>query len=114
MLSLTSPFSDGRAAYSYQGIGPRWADAAVIGFWLVAALALGGLALGAFRRAPAWFWLTPPLLFVSVIWISGDTRYRLPIEPFLVCAAAVAVVAAGDALSRRRSRPRRPTPAQPR
>jgi 4-amino-4-deoxy-L-arabinose transferase-like glycosyltransferase len=98
MLSLTHPLRDAKAAYAFQGIGPGWATAALAGFWIVAFAALAGVALGAFRGRPAWLWITPLLLYVSVIWISGDTRYRLPIEPFFVWAAAVAAVAALEKL----------------
>ena len=113
MLSLGArPIDEDRFAYSFQGIGRLQADAATIAFWLVALLAIAGVVLGALRAAPVWLWLTPLLLYVSVIWISGDIRYRLPIEPFFVWAAAFALVAGYDRLrGRRPAPPPPPTPA---
>jgi len=57
----------------------------------LALLAIAGVALGAARGTPWWLWAVPLLLFLSVIWISGDIRYRAPIEPFAVWAAAFAL-----------------------
>jgi 4-amino-4-deoxy-L-arabinose transferase-like glycosyltransferase len=105
MLSLTRPLADAELAYSYQGIGARYAKGATAAFWIVALFALAGVALGAFRGRPAWLWITPALLYLGVIWISGDTRYRLPIEPFFIWPAAYALAAALE-----RVRGRRPAP----
>jgi 4-amino-4-deoxy-L-arabinose transferase-like glycosyltransferase len=110
LLALSRPLADGKAAYRFQGIGSHYADAAVASFWAVALLALAGILSGAFRRLPKWLWITPLLLYVSVIWISSDIRYRVPIEPFLVWAAAVALVAGWERIrGRRRARPPQPT-----
>jgi hypothetical protein len=40
---------------------------------------------------PWWLLVVPPLLFAGVIWISSDIRYRAPMEPFVLLAAAVAI-----------------------
>jgi 4-amino-4-deoxy-L-arabinose transferase-like glycosyltransferase len=112
LLSLSHGLHDGRVAYRFQGIGARYADAATISWYLLALAALGGIALGAARGAPRWFWLTPVLLYLSVIAISGDVRYRLPVEPFAICAGAVALVAAWERLRGRRPEPQ-PRPMQP-
>lgn len=110
MLSLTSPLSGAETAYSYQGIGAGFAKAAVFSFWLIALLALAGVVLGALRARPAWLWLTPVLLFLDVIWISGDIRYRLPVEAFLLGPAAYALVAITEWVrGRRRVPPPSPT-----
>jgi 4-amino-4-deoxy-L-arabinose transferase-like glycosyltransferase len=112
LLSLSHGFHDGRVAYRFQGIGARYADAATLSWFLLALAALAGIALGGARGVPRWFWLTPLLLYLSVISISGDVRYRLPIEPFAICAAAVALVAAWERLRGRRPEPQ-PRPMQP-
>lgn len=96
VLSLDHGPRTNRAAYSFQGIGSGWANLATVAWYLLALLAIAGLALGAWRGTPAWLWLTPVLLFVSVVWISGDVRYRLPIEPFAVWAAAYALARITD------------------
>jgi 4-amino-4-deoxy-L-arabinose transferase-like glycosyltransferase len=108
MLTVSRGADSTRSAYAFQGVGPRWADAALWGFRLLALLALAGVALGAARAMPWWLGATAGLLFVSVIAISGDIRYRLPLEPFFVWAAAPALVAGWDALRGRRPGQRPP------
>jgi hypothetical protein len=71
---------------------PVWAaDVAAYAFYALALLALGGALTRAARRAPAWLWLTPILLFASVIFAGSAIRYRAPIEPFLALLAALAL-----------------------
>jgi 4-amino-4-deoxy-L-arabinose transferase-like glycosyltransferase len=73
---------------------PLWAaDAAAYAFYALALLALAGALTPAARRAPAWLWLTPILLFASVIFAGSAIRYRAPIEPFLALLAALALTA---------------------
>ncbi len=73
---------------------PVWAaDAAAYAFYALALLALAGAITPAARRAPAWFWLAPILLFASVIFAGSAIRYRAPIEPFLALLAALALTA---------------------
>jgi len=73
---------------------PVWAtDAAAYGFYALALLALAGALTPAARRAPAWLWLAPILLFASVILAGSAIRYRVPIEPFLALLAALALTA---------------------
>jgi hypothetical protein len=49
------------------------------------------LAAGGLRRTPLAFWATP-LLFVAVtIPTLGTSRYRAPIEPFIVLLTAFAL-----------------------
>ena len=111
VLSLSHGVRDAKVAYAFQGIGKGYAVLAALGWFLLALAAIAGLALGALRGGPWWFWVTPLLLFLSVIWISGDIRYRLPIEPFVVWAAAYGLVAAFDRLRGRRQA-LRPPPTQ--
>ena len=71
---------------------PEWtADAAWIGFLIVLPLAVAGAFTREARRAPLWFWLLPALMFVSVIFVVGETRLRAPVDAFVVLLAAIAV-----------------------
>jgi 4-amino-4-deoxy-L-arabinose transferase-like glycosyltransferase len=70
------------------------ADVAAYEFLVLAALALAGLALPARRRIPVWLLLLPVALLASVLPLVGETRFRAPIDPFVVILAAVAVVEA--------------------
>jgi Dolichyl-phosphate-mannose-protein mannosyltransferase len=73
---------------------PVWAaDAAAYAFYALALLALAGALTPAARRAPAWLWLAPILLFASVLFAGSALRYRAPIEPFLALLAALALTA---------------------
>ena len=107
VLQLSRPVSNGEATYAFQGIGPGYAKLATLGWGILALLALAGMALGALRAWPWWLWLLPPLLWLSVAWISGDIRYRLPIEPFVIWAGAYGLVALAERVrGTRRAQPR--------
>ena len=108
LLGVERPWPTAEATYRFQGIGRGYAKLALAAWYLLALAALAGLALGAVRGVPWWLWVVPLLLFVSVIAISSDLRYRVPIEPFLIWAAA-----AGLTGRRRAPRPP-PTQSQPR
>jgi hypothetical protein len=73
----------------------RAADPAAYAFHVLALLALVGAFTPAARRAPAWFWLVPILLFASVIFAGSALRYRAPVEPFLALLAALALTEPG-------------------
>ena len=84
------------------GIGPRWADAGVVCFWLFAALAIAGALTRRARRMPAYVAAIPALLFLSVVLLAVETpRYRTGIDPFIVMLAAIAVVGAWEAIASR-------------
>ena len=97
-------------------IGPRWADAGVVCFWVVAALAIAGAVTSSGRRTPAYVAAVPALLYLSVVFVVFETpRYRTGIDPFIVIWAAVALAALLRARSRGgggRDRPRRGSPAR--
>jgi hypothetical protein len=97
-----------RHTYSTVSVEPGWADAGVLCFWLVGALALGGALLTrAGRHTPPAVVLVPALLYLSVVFLAFETpRYRTGIDPFVVLLAAAALVAGADAL---RSPPSRRT-----
>jgi len=74
------------------GVGARFARANRYAFWLLALLAIAGATTAAARAAPRWVWATPVLLWFSVAFAIGATRYRTPVDPFLILLAALAVV----------------------
>jgi 4-amino-4-deoxy-L-arabinose transferase-like glycosyltransferase len=108
LLGLERPAGTTESAYQFQGIGKGYAKLALIAWYLLALAALAGLVLGAARGTPWWLWIVPPLLYLSVIFISSDIRYRAPIEPFVILAAAALLT------GRRRARRSRPTTQPPR
>ena len=103
LLGLERPLATTEATYQFQGIGRGWAKPALVAWYLLAVAAVAGLLLGAARAVPWWLLVVPVLLYLSVIAISSDVRYRVPIEPFVIWAAAVAVT------GRRRVQPPPPT-----
>ncbi len=73
-------------------VGPRWANAGVICFWVFALLALAGAFTKQARRTPFFVWLIPILLYLSVVFLVVETpRYRTGIDPFVVMLAALAL-----------------------
>ena len=72
-------------------VTPGWAGIGVICFWVFAALAL----LGARHApAPAFVWLVPLAMYLSVVFLASETpRYRAPLDPFVIVLAALALVA---------------------
>lgn len=71
----------------------------IVGFYLLAVLALAGLATRRIRRVPRWLWVVPACLLTSVF-VTGFIRFRAPIDPFLVLLAAsgLATLLEGPAL----------------
>jgi 4-amino-4-deoxy-L-arabinose transferase-like glycosyltransferase len=83
-------------------VGPGWADAGVVCFWLFAALAAAGALTSGGRRVPLHVAAVPALLYLSVVFLAFETpRYRTGIDPFIVMLAGVALVAAWDVVSPR-------------
>jgi apolipoprotein N-acyltransferase len=71
---------------------PLWtADVSGVAFLLFLALAVAGAFTRAARGAPRWLWLMPVLMLASVVFVVGETRFRAPIDPFVVLLAAVAI-----------------------
>lgn len=89
-------------SYKEMGIPPGWWGAVSVSLYAALLLAAAGVAaVGRRRLATPWFaWAFPVLLWLSVLWL-GKPRYRIPVDPFMLMLAAVALVAAGDALARR-------------
>jgi 4-amino-4-deoxy-L-arabinose transferase-like glycosyltransferase len=90
LLDLTGPGFE-RWFAPYEGY-PRWlAGISVYAFWLIALLAIAGVFTSAVRRAPRAFWACPVIMFLSCVPFEGDTRYRSPVDPFLLILAAFAL-----------------------
>jgi 4-amino-4-deoxy-L-arabinose transferase-like glycosyltransferase len=88
-------------------VGPDWATAGVVCFWIFAVLALAGTFSARARQAPWFFWAVPVLLYLGVVLLVVETpRYRTGIDPFIVTLAALA-------LTRRARRAASPEPCSP-
>ena len=94
LFNLAGPGYE-RFSAEFEGYPPTLAYWSVFAFWLLAALALIGIALGGWRRAPLALWACPVLILLSTLPFAGLTRYRAPADPFLVILAALALLAAG-------------------
>ena len=71
---------------------PGWtADFSGIAFLLFLAMAIVGAFTPAARAAPRWLWLMPVLMLLSVMFVVGETRFRAPVDPFVVLLAALAL-----------------------
>jgi hypothetical protein len=83
------------------GWSPRFVKVSVLGFWLVAVLAIIGLFTTEFRRTPKSVWVFPVLLYVVLALTVGIDQYRIPMDPFFLILAAMAVAAGYGRWSRR-------------
>lgn len=71
---------------------PAWtAYVSGTAFLVVLAFAVAGAFTRAARSAPAWLWLMPALMVLSVVFVVGETRFRAPVDPFVVLLAALAI-----------------------
>jgi 4-amino-4-deoxy-L-arabinose transferase-like glycosyltransferase len=94
LLELEGTFAS-RASAHAQSIPRGIADAGVIGFWILCVLALAGAFTHRIRTAPAWVWVIPLLLWLSVALLNAETpRFREPIDAFLILPAACALAVA--------------------
>jgi hypothetical protein len=97
MLDLAG-MSWSRHTASTISVGPRWAEAGVVCFWLFAALAIAGALTSRGRRMPLYVAAVPALLYLSVAFFAFETpRYRTGIDPFIVVLASVALLAGANA-----------------
>jgi 4-amino-4-deoxy-L-arabinose transferase-like glycosyltransferase len=102
-----------------RGVGSETPTSERIGLALAVLLALAGIAvlLAARRRGrrtgkapdppsgPAFLWAVPIVMLAIAIPVAGVPRYRLPADPFIILLAAIAAVAAADAVRSRRGQP---------
>jgi 4-amino-4-deoxy-L-arabinose transferase-like glycosyltransferase len=87
------------------------ADIAMAWIALAAPFVLIGIG-AAWRRRGRWVWLVPALLLLSAAIVVGETRFRAPVDPFLVLLAALGVNAVLTWLRRPAgATPRSPSPA---
>jgi 4-amino-4-deoxy-L-arabinose transferase-like glycosyltransferase len=102
MLDLAG-LSWSRHTASTISVGPDWADAGVVCFWIFALLAVAGAFTARARRIPLYVAAFPLLLYLSVVFMVFETpRYRTGIDPFIVLLAALALAGAWDAVASRR------------
>jgi 4-amino-4-deoxy-L-arabinose transferase-like glycosyltransferase len=107
MLNVADATRD-EASAREAGVGARFAAANRYAFWLLALLAVAGAFTRAARAAPRWVWLFPVLLWFGVAITIGSTRYRTPVDPFVILLAALALERA-SAAARSRAASRRGT-----
>lgn len=91
LLSLHDPIDFERSSAQAVGQPQGLAVAGAFAFWAVALIAIGGVAMGAARRIPAFIWAYVALLLASIIFVAGSARYRAPLEPIVILLAAAAV-----------------------
>jgi 4-amino-4-deoxy-L-arabinose transferase-like glycosyltransferase len=70
----------------------RLVDVAVFTGYLIDLLVVIGCWTRRVRDVPVSFWITPAILFLGLIVVSGNIRYRAVLEPFLILVAAAALV----------------------
>jgi hypothetical protein len=88
-----------RMAAGTIGIRPSHADVGAYAFLAAGTLALLGALTAAARRTPMWVWLVPLLLVASVLFVNTETpRFRVPVDPFVLMLAALAVAAGCERL----------------
>ena len=99
--------ADARIGVPYakgEGVDGWLANLGVDAAYLLELLALAGILVPAARRVPWFVWVAPLIaLLPSLVMAAGRTRYRAPIDPFIVILAAIAVVWAWERIAERRS-----------
>jgi 4-amino-4-deoxy-L-arabinose transferase-like glycosyltransferase len=85
---------------------PVWlALASIPAFWVLGLTAVAGAGTRLARRPGFWFWGCALAMLLICLPVIGTTRYRVPVDPWLVLLAALALE---TALARRRA-PTAPT-----
>lgn len=90
MLNLHDHYLEHVSAHDF-GVPDGLVDPEIYAFYLVGLLALAGAFTPLARRVPGFVWLVPASVFLSAMFISGLTRYRVPADPFVILLAAIAV-----------------------
>jgi 4-amino-4-deoxy-L-arabinose transferase-like glycosyltransferase len=88
------------------GLGSRrLAHFSIGGFAVTALLAAAGAFTRRARAVPGFFWLIPALLWLTTVVTAAQfSRFRAPLDPFVVMLAALGVVAIAERLRPRRIR----------
>lgn len=87
---------------SYVPYSQKLVKLSVLSYYVAMVLLLVGLTNRRWRR-PGWaFWLIPVLGVLGVVFVSGNFRYRQPIEPFIVFLAALGLERLWTLVVRRR------------
>jgi len=89
-LGLHHPIEHERQNAFYLGQPQGLAEFSVYAFWLLALGAIAGSLTPAARRLPAFVWAIPPLFLVTVLFVGGNARYRMPVEPIFILLAVAA------------------------
>jgi len=92
LFDLRGP-SDSLAIAPYVPYNRTLVYLSVYSSYLVDLLVVVGCFTRRARRVPWYFWTTPVILFLGIIVVSGNIRYRAVLEPFIVLLASLAVVA---------------------
>jgi 4-amino-4-deoxy-L-arabinose transferase-like glycosyltransferase len=92
-LNLVDPVGLERQAASDLGEPQNLAQLSVYSFWVLALFILVAISFRLVSRMPTFMYVIPILFVVSVMFVSGITRYRTPADPFLILAAASALAA---------------------
>lgn len=103
LFDLSDPDFESRVTQSEYGVGSWGGRAEQVGALALLVLAVAGAALGAIRRRDTALWSAPVLLLVVTIPVQSYTRFRAPIDPYLVLLAAVALARIASAAAARRS-----------
>jgi 4-amino-4-deoxy-L-arabinose transferase-like glycosyltransferase len=105
MLNVSPGFE--RWFSSAESYPPELAVISSYAFWVLLAVALGGVLSAAVRRrartAPAALWWCPVALLLLTIPLEESTRYRSPADPFLVLFASLALTEAAAWVRARRA-----------
>lgn len=95
LFDLSGP-SYARLVGQFIGYDSWLTDAALFSYYVVGLLAVAGAFTARARRVPLAVYLCPLLLIASTVVVLGTSRYRAPIEPFIVLLASLAIAAAWD------------------
>ncbi|MBV8462734.1 MAG: hypothetical protein JO368_05535, partial [Acidimicrobiales bacterium] len=97
LFDLSGP-GEARSAAAPLGYGSRWSLLWLVGWYVIGIAAVAGVFVRRARDVPLAVWLTPLLFVLVTIPTLGTSRYRAPIEPFVVLLASVALVWGADRL----------------
>ncbi len=75
-----------------EGYGRGSSTLWTVSFWIVALLAVAGSLTTRARQAPLALWLIPVMFVLVTVPTLGTSRYRAPIEPFIVLLATLSLL----------------------